>query len=170
MVNKKGQLKIQQMIFMLLAVTLFFVLIGMMILVISTSDLRRKATFLEEKNALLLVTKLANSPEFACGDSSDNRKTNCVDMDKVMILKNHKEYGNIWGVDNIQIRKIYPESEEDVLCESGTYPNCNVLRIFDREITADYSNFVTLCRKELVEGRAEDKCELGLLMVSYKNK
>lgn len=169
MVNKKGQLKIQQMIFMLLAVTLFFVMIGMIFLVISTSDLRREANLLEEKEALLLVTKLANSPEFSCGDSVDNRKTHCVDLDKLMILQQFPEYEEFWGIDNIQVRKIYPVGDEDVFCKDS-YPDCNVFRMFDRNLTADRSNFVTVCHKELREGVARDRCELGLLMVSYKNK
>ena len=85
--NKKAQLKIQQMAFMLIAITLFFVLVGMFVLKIQLSELRNTASILEEKNALLLVTKLANSPEFSCGEAFGNIRTNCIDAAKVMMLR-----------------------------------------------------------------------------------
>ena len=110
MVNKKAQLKIQQMAFMLIAVTLFFVLVGMLIFVFRFSSIQESAELLGEKNALLLVTKLANSPEFSCGESFGRSSVNCVDSDKVMTLKaNIEKYSGFWDVSGIEIRKIYPK-------------------------------------------------------------
>ena len=85
--TKKAQMKIQQMAFMLMAITLFFVMVGMFVLVFRFSGLKESATMLEEKNAMLLVTKLANSPEFSCGEAFGSNRINCVDADKVMMLK-----------------------------------------------------------------------------------
>lgn len=168
MKNKSGQLKIQQMAFMLMAVTLFFVLVGMFFLVIFVSNLRESATVLEERNALLLVTKLANSPEFSCGESFGTRKINCVDADKVMMLKqNIEEYENFWGVKNIQIRKIYPSQTGDVECNTGNYPNCNIIKMREGEIAAEAPNFISLCRKDSVGGKTYDKCEIAKLQVDY---
>ena len=76
--HKKAQMKIQQTAFVLMAITLFFVLIGIFILVIRFSGLKESATELQEKNAMLLATKLANSPEFSCGEAFGNKKINCV--------------------------------------------------------------------------------------------
>jgi hypothetical protein len=163
--NKKGQLKIQQMAFMLMAITLFFVLAGMFILTISTSNLRESALALEEKNALLLVSKLANSPEFSCGESFGSMKTNCIDGDKVMMLKeNIEKYENFWGISNIEIRKtgLGPS-----VCSLGNYPNCGIIRLYSSNITSEYSNFVSLCWKDLFEGKVYDRCEVARLMVSY---
>ena len=91
--QRKAQLKIQQMAFMLMAITLFFALVGMFFLTIQVSRIRESASVLEERNALLLVTKLANSPEFSCGNSFDLSIAgiSCVDSDKVMALKNKIE-------------------------------------------------------------------------------
>lgn len=166
---KKAQLKIQQMIFMLIAVTLFFVLIGMFILILGFSGLEKSATELCEENARLLVTKLANSPEFSCGEAFDNIKTNCIDADKIMILREHiSKYSNFWGVSNIEIRKIYPVESEKI-CSLGDYPNCNIIKIRSNEVAGSYfSNFVSLCRKESFEGIVYDKCELANLMISYE--
>ena len=168
--KNKSQMKIQQMAFMLIAVTLFFVLVGMLVLVWKFSDLRETATALEEKEAMLLITKLANSPEFSCGRAFDYGGSACIDADKVMMLKeNIGKYPGFWGVKNIEIRKIYPEGEE--ICSLGNYPNCNIIRVKGDEISGNYiSNFVALCRKELYEGDVYDKCELAKLMVSYEEQ
>lgn len=168
MVNKKAQLKIQQMAFMLIAVTLFFVFAGIFVLSTQLSNLKQSAYSLDEQNAQLLVTKLANSPEFSCGDAFKNSRINCVDSDKALILKkNIDKYSNFWDVENIEIRKIYPESKE-AECTLENYPDCNVIKIRDGNISAEYSNFVSLCRKELIGGKVQDKCEIARLIVSYK--
>ena len=167
--SSRGQLKIQQMAFMLIAVTLFFVIAGLFVLKIKLSDLSGSADALEEKNALLLVTKLANSPEFSCGEGFGNAKTNCIDSDKVMMLKKRiQNYERFWGVENIEIRKIYPSYAEKE-CTLQNYPDCNVIKIREGSISAEHSNFVSLCRKEFSEAdkMVENKCELAKLMVSY---
>ncbi len=165
--RNKAQMKIQQMAFMLIAVTLFFALVGMFFLVISVSNLKQSAAILEEKNALLLVTKLANSPEFSCGESFGNDKLNCVDGDKIMMLKkNIDRYDDFWDVTNIEVRKIYPVSE-NVECTTLNYPNCNIIKIREGNLSFEHSNFVSLCRKENIEGQVENKCDLAKIMVAY---
>lgn len=160
-------MKIQQTAFMLIAVTLFFVLVGLFLLSFKISDLKRGATNLEEKNAALLVSKLANSPEFSCGSSFGENKIDCVDADKVMALKeNIGNYTGFWEKTNIEIRKIYPSG--DVECISSNYPNCQVIKLISGERGTYLSNFVALCRKETHEDGFYDKCELAKLMVSYE--
>lgn len=172
--NKKAQLKIQQMAFVLLAITLFFVLAGMFALIFLLSGLRGSATALEEKNALLLVTKLANSPEFSCGGAYGSDRVNCVDADKVMVLSKHiNKYSKFWGLQNIEIRKIYPE-EDTSICTFSNYPKCNSIKI-KSDGSANLSgyyldNFITLCRKEQEKGVVYDNCDIAKLMVSYEQK
>ncbi len=60
--EKKAQLKIQQMAFMLIAVVIFFVLVGMFFLMLRYSKLRETSEIIESENAMLLVSRLANSP------------------------------------------------------------------------------------------------------------
>ncbi len=168
---KNGQIKIQQMAFMLLAVTLFFVLAGMFVMVIRFAGLKEGATALEEKNTLLLTTKIANSPEFSCGDVYGTGNINCIDGDKAMALvKNIDEYDGFWGkgVSNIEIRKIV--SEETKLCTLGNYPDCNTMRIISGDVSGfSAENFVSLCRKDLESGETYDKCEVAKILVSYEN-
>ena len=169
MVIKKAQLKIQQMAFMLMAIVLFFLLAGMFVLVVKFSGIKKSTTALEEENALLLAAKLANSPEFSCGLGFDETKLACVDADKIMMLKtNINRYDNFWGVSNIEIRKIYPQG--DTICTISNYPNCNIIRIREKEISGagQAKNFISLCRKESFEGEVYDKCELAIIIIEEK--
>jgi hypothetical protein len=172
MVNKKAQMKIQQMIFMLVAVALLFILVGIFFLSISLYNLKKTSTNLEEKNAMLLVSKLANSPEFSCGNSFGISRTSCIDFDKMMALKDRAgDYSEFWGVAKIELRKIYP-SGGNIVCDDANYPDCGVIKILDNNVNTQpaSSNFVSLCRKEATETIVYDKCELALLMVSSEEK
>ena len=122
---------------------------------------------MEEKNAMLLVTKLANSPEFSCGDAFGKSRVNCVDSDKVMALKeNIQGYSGFWDVTSIEIRKIYPEFGSEVVCNQGNYPDCNLIEVVSGS-GVGVSNFVSLCRKDNFENLVYDKCELAKIIVSY---
>ncbi len=165
--SRKGQMKIQQMAFMLIAVTLFFALVGMFFLSIVFSDLKNSGALLEEKNALFLVAKLANSPEFSCGEVFGSSETSCIDADKVMVLKqNIAKYSNFWGTTGIEIKKIYPPS--DVICTNENYPDCGEIKILETSTGIGVSSFVALCRKELKEGVTQDKCEIAKVIVTYE--
>ncbi|MEK6817226.1 MAG: hypothetical protein AABX80_00330, partial [Nanoarchaeota archaeon] len=167
--NKSGQMKIQQMAFMLIAVMVFFALVGLLVVTIGFSGLKEKATALQEKNAMLLASKLANSPEFSCGQTE-----NCIDLDKVFVLKNNiNKYKtgnkNFWGVSGIEIIKIYPKDSKLIECDSGNYPNCSKITIISGQGIAP-ENFVSLCRKEFDSETniVYDKCELGKILVRYE--
>jgi len=171
--RKKGQMKIQQMAFMLLAVTLLFVLAGMAFLVIKMGDLRESAQLAKERDANLLILKLANSPEFACGASLGNPKTGCIDEDKIMILsqeKNINKYKNFWGVSKIEIRRLYPSENKKVICNIGNYPNCEIIGVLEKgESGFSSSNFVSLCRKASLNGEIYDKCDIARLIIWPEN-
>ncbi len=167
MVNSRGQLKIQQMTFMLIAVTLFFALAGLFVFVILYSGIHSQAQELQQENAVLLVSKLANSPEFSCGNAFGTSRLNCIDEDKVFALsQNMKKYSNFWGVQAIKIIKIYPSGNSNVGCTSANYPNCGKIVLLAGQ-GVGVSNFVTLCRKEQIQGSFVNKCDLAELVVSY---
>ena len=167
MKNKKAQVKIQQMAFMLIGVTLFLVMAGLFILVIRFSSLKDSAELLEERNALLLVSKIADSPEISCGNAFGSARGNCIDTDKVMALKGRLgEYRGFWGVDGIEIRKI--SSVTGAECSLENYPDCGKITIIASSGGTGVANFVSLCRKEFNEERY-DKCELGRMIIVYGN-
>ncbi|MEX0920976.1 MAG: hypothetical protein WDZ62_01805 [Candidatus Pacearchaeota archaeon] len=167
--NKKGQMKIQQMAFMLLAVTLFFALVGMFFLMIFFSDIENSAESIEERNSLLLVSSIVNSPEFACGSAFGSTKLNCIDFDKLMALQsNSNRYSNFWKVDGIEVRKIFPS--DSGVCTFSNYPNCGKIIIVDNEGSGvGISNFAALCRNEdRGEGRSVgERCELARIIVYH---
>ncbi len=158
----KGQMKIQQMAFMLLAVTLFFVLAGMFFLIMQVSNIKGSATTQESKNAELLVTRLANTPEFSCHNAFDNVGSNCIDLDKFIALKSSSDkYVKYWGknIESIEVRIIYPVMENEVLCTTSNYPNCNTIRLYNSNMNGTYhATYVAACRKETREGESYDKC------------
>ncbi len=164
--QKIGQLKIQQMSFMLVAVFIFFVLAGLFVLSLSLSGIRRSAAELEEKDAILLVEKLANSPEFSCEQSFGN-KVNCIDKDKAIVLKDSiNKYSDFWGVSNIVIRTKL--TEKGIECNSGNYPDCDYINIISKETNGfSVDTFVTICRKDSDENKIYDNCEIGKLIVYY---
>lgn len=172
MKTKLGQMKIQQMAFMLIAVVIFFVLVGLFIVVFRYSSVEESAGILEEKNALLLVTKLAESPEFACERSFGSGMVSCVDTDKVMMLREIiDDYEDFWGVTNVEVRKTYPASDEDVYCTLDNYPNCNIIRLRDEELEGTgIANYVSVCRKSSMGGAPIDKCEIGKIIVLYETQ
>ena len=173
--NKIGQMKIQQMAFMLIAVMLFFALAGLVVLSLVFSGVEDAATNINEENAQLLSAKIANSAEFSCGGAFGTSKTGCIDADKVMILKDRREiYENFWETPSIQIRKIYPASSggEDVECEiggQGSYlSECNLITILDKNSVFSIGNFVSLCHKEYDQSGSYNKCELAKIYVGYE--
>ena len=162
--NKKSQFKIQQMSFMLLAVVLFFVLVGLFWIVLYSRNLKQQATQLSEEQAIMLSEFLSGSSEFTCGDY-------CVDTDKLIVLAENSVYKDFWpnDIDFIKIRKIYPKSEEDIICNKINYPNCNIYNIYGKQGVGKGS-FVSLCRYEQVENYPTKICELGKLIIGYKPK
>ena len=170
--NKHGQLKIQQMIFMILAVMFLFILVALFFLSISLNKMKKEATNLAEKNSMLLVSKLANSPEFSCENAFGSNKPNCIDFDKIMALKKDiAKYSDFWGIAKIEIRKVYP-NQGNVSCTTANYPNCGDLKLLDKKVKVlPYSyTFVSLCRKEFSETGPYNKCELARLMVSSQDR
>jgi hypothetical protein len=160
----KAQLKIQQMAFMLIALFIFFILVGMFYIVIQSQELRRTATQKERDDAVQIANILVNSPELSCGDY-------CVDADRAMVLANISSYKDFWQVNSIEIRTIFPENTKEVLCTRANYPNCNLIRIFDKgkgEGTA--SSFVSLCKRTKEKEYIYFKCELGRMIVGYQVK
>lgn len=171
---KKAQMKIQQMAFMIIAVTIFFVLAGMFALLIIFSGIRESAALAEETQALALVSRLANSPEFSCGTSFGTRKVNCVDADKIFALseKYINEYEDFWDFSLIEVETIHPPEKREIVCNSTNYPDCGKIVVLDRTdiyrgIPAE--NFVALCRKEGAPGiPVQEVCHLAKLRVYYR--
>jgi len=170
-IRKKGQFKIQQTAFMLLAITLFFILVGLFYFSIRMSSMQKASEELEKKRLSGLLTKLSSNPELKCNEGVMG--LDCIDADKAMVLKGKTQYQELFGVSSLIIRKIYPaENLVGVIeCSQGNYPNCNQIRVFGESSVSPISVYVALCRKERDSANLDyvyDKCEIGLLMADIK--
>ena len=155
------------MAFVLIAVTLFFVFTGLFVLMIMFSGLQESSETLREENALVLVSKLANSPEFSCGQAFEEISANCIDSDKVMALsQNSNKYSGLWDVQGIEIRKIYPKENSNIKCNMDNYPECGIIKVISTDIGTGVSNFISLCKKTFDGIDIYDKCELARLVVT----
>lgn len=155
MVNNKAQMKIMQMIIMILAVFIFFALVGIFLINISATDLQKDYLELQREYTISLIESMVNSPEFVCS----SRETWCVDQDKVEIMSGEfgKKYADFWGVSSIEILRVYPNNETKIInCPNS---NCNYYKIYQSEqnVTQTYSAYVSMCEK--VSG-ANTNCEL----------
>ena len=171
---KKAQIKIQQTAFMLIALTLFFVLVGLFLISFKMSDLKQKANALDEKNAVILASKIAASPELSCGHAYGETRVNCIDSDKLIVfIGSSSKYKNFWQISNLEIRKIYPSQTQEIICTQNNYPDCNYFKIYansTKNSGPDYTSFGVLCRKDKQNGVTYNKCELAKLIVSYNVK
>jgi hypothetical protein len=167
----KGQMKIKQMAFMLIAVTVLISMLGMFLLMIRIEKIKDDVSELQQENAILLASKLANSPEFSCGEAFGTQRSNCVDFDKIMMLKNNIwKYDEFWGVENIELRLIHSLKTYRARCTMSNYPRCGEIVLVDKPVTGyDVSTFVTVCRKEIINDRHQEICNLGKLFVRYSD-
>jgi hypothetical protein len=162
---KNAQLKIQQMSFMLLAVIIFFVLVGLFYMVININNMYKTATKLNEEQAQEVASIIAGTAEFSCGEG----KVDCIDYDKIMVLKNRTAYNDFWPVSSIEIYKIYPAYNK-VECNIANYDNCSIITVYDKKIAnkRSYSRFVSICRRDKINDLLIEKCEIGKIVVGAK--
>jgi hypothetical protein len=162
-INKSGQLKIQQMAFMLMAVFIFFILVGLFYITIQSQGARSRAQLDDRNRAIELANNLVDSAEFSCGSY-------CVDADRAMVLGNKSVYKSLWQVSSIKIRTI-SNSSKDVACTKTNYPDCNLIKVYDKKVaeTTVYS-YVSVCKRVSQMEYVEYNCELGKFIIGYETK
>ena len=175
MMNNSGQLKIQEMAFMILAVVLFFCLAGLFVMSIVYMNLHEKANELAQTKTFTSIVSLADSPEFSCVSS----KSNCIDGDKVITLINKTEYYNYWPFSSLRVitrNSAFNKSYENMIeCNYANYPDCDLITIYDKYVENEnaVSSFVAFCRKdyevkENYEGYSFDRCEIAMIVAGTK--
>jgi len=154
----KGQLQIQQMAFVLVALVIFFAMVALVYFSMRTSDLKNEALALREKEAAELAFAFSSSSEFSWAAAGCSQ---CVDFDKVLMLKEKKDYKNFWNLAYLSVEKIYPAGEL-IECTRANYPNCTTITIINK--TGFYGSpkgaFVSICRQESAR-ESYVKCEIG---------
>ena len=160
--SKKAQLKIQQMVFVLVALVIFAAMVAIFYSSIALSGLKQSSENLKEQQTKELVRKIASAPELAF--TSFNCE-NCIDLDKAFIIKDRKSYSEFWKLDFFQIEKIYPSEKDE--CNKANYPDCRTITLIKDKIGSPSSAYVSLCHWNKDKG-GYYKCELGRIYMSGK--
>jgi len=155
----KGQIKIQEMAFVLVGIMIFFSILVVFYLSIRSASLRQDVAELREDSAREIARKLSNSPEFYWADCS-----NCIDFDKALIMAERKSYKDFWDLDYLRIERAYPEGKGE--CTRFNYPECNGVNVIKKDNFGTPAwSFVSLCR---FDEKGYEKCELGKIYASGK--
>ena len=156
--TSRGQIKIQETAFVLVALVIFFALVSLLYLSFRIQAFKDTSADIREQEAQALVRKLAATPELRWECSG------CIDLDKAIVLKErlgkNKSLEQLWDLEYLALETIYPEKQNKT-CTLGIYPDCKSLVIMQK--SEKYGKaagaFVSLCRWET--GRGYQKCELG---------
>ncbi len=153
---KLGQIKIQEMAFILVALFIFFALVSIIYLSIAGSRLTDSVENLREEEAQAIARKIASVPELSWSECNG-----CVDLDKAMALKQqirNTSESNLWELDYLAFEQIYPILPEEE-CIQSIYPECNKITLIKNK--EDYgvtsTAFVSLCHWK----STHVKCSLG---------
>ena len=156
-------MQIQQMAFVLVALFIFFGIVALFYLSFQLSSLKQGAANLENEQAKEVVRKLSSTPEFTFTSKSCPA---CIDLDKLLVLKERKSYEEFWDLGFLQVEKIYPTLKQKIECTRANYPNCNTLTLIqNKNIGTPSSAFVSLCYWTAEKG-GYYKCELGIIYAS----
>jgi len=165
MVKKKAQMEIQQMVFMIIAVFIFFTLVGVFFLTIQMSQLRGDAAKLQKEQTISSIKTIADMPEL----NFDSSESMTIDEDKAIVMSGSlgEDYADFWPVASIDLYKVYPEFEKPIKCPA---PNCNYYQIYDNGQTnkQQYAAFVSICSKQKESGSVYKRCDIGKLVVGVK--
>jgi hypothetical protein len=162
--NKRSQAKIMEMSFMIIALVVFFVIVALFVLLISTSSMKQSANDAKTMNINSLIVGIAGTPEFNCGERL------CVDTDKILVLKNSSAYKTYWAdIAGLVVKKIYPADAKSIECSLGNYPACDTYTIVSpgTNVIAQ-SSYVNLCRREYKNGYPYQQCDLGKIIAYTK--
>jgi hypothetical protein len=158
--STRGQLKIQEMSFVIVAIVIFFAMVAVLVISIVFSNINGSAKDIKDTNARKLISTIASSPEFAWTEQCES----CVDKDKLFALSKQKEkYSSFWGVDYLAIENIYPKYQGE--CTGANYPYCESITLVNKtEYYGTLSEaYISLCN-EASDGTA--RCELAKIVAS----
>lgn len=162
---KKGQFKIQQMVFIIVAIIILFGIVSVFFVSIRFGSLRGDVEDLRKDAVLTQVRKIAGTPEFSWIESDDC--SSCVDLDKLFLLKERGTYRGFWqDVSLLRINRVSP-TYQTIECETESYPRCNQITLVNAGDFEAYESFVSLCRFDQELG--QNKCELGKIIMGFES-
>ena len=163
-IKKLAQMKIQQMSFFILAVFIFFMLVGLFFISLQYKGVQSSAESLQKDQAISSLETISNMPELVC----DTNEPFCLDFDKVSVFSEYANaYADFLPVSSIKIYKLDPLSNKIIKCPAV---NCTYYEIYSSNQTRiqEYSTFISICQKEENFGRVSYDCGLGKISVGVK--
>ncbi|RMD46117.1 hypothetical protein D6829_00405 [Candidatus Pacearchaeota archaeon] len=159
----RAQMKIQQMSFMIVALFIFFVLVGIFFIKLNFSGIEDRAFELKRAEAIYSIKTIAQMPELSC----TKKRNFCIDILKAATLSGMGDnYSDFWPVESIEIYRIFPKPG------MGDFPKPNWRRmvVFDsgKKSLIKYSGFVSLCKIDYENNFFYDRCEIGKLVLGVK--
>lgn len=164
---KRGQMKVQEMAFVLVALMIFFALVALLYLSVRGSSLDQQARGVSDERAQEAARILASTPMFAWSECKG-----CVDLDKAFVLSQQRERNisvpALAEYDYLAFEVIYPGRAGGV-CTPSTYPACNQTIVIPGKqgYGVAQSAFVTLCHWD---PEVQMICELGKVYVSDRGR
>lgn len=160
----RGQFKIQQMVFVLVATIIFFGIVAIFYISIRFDSLHEDVEDQRTEAVLEQVRKISGTPEFIWGSGDDCAA--CVDMDKIFLLKNRTAYQGFWkDIALLKVSRVYPRYSGDE-CTPLNYPECNSITLTQKQGFEAYESFVSLCR---YDGNGQQRrCDLGKVIIGFE--
>lgn len=152
------------MAFMIIAVFIFFIMVGLFLLQISIGGMKKTAQEREKEQVISSLEIFSEMPELSCSEKSSF----CIDEDKIFVLKNLSEiYSEFWPVSFVRVYKITDSSS---LIECPRL-NCNYYIVYEdknQDEKIGYSSYVAICKKIRRESSVYDDCYLGKIELGVK--
>lgn len=156
--NKQGQMKIQEMAFVLIA---FIFLLGLLLLFFARfqmaqiNDISDQIRIVRGQNMLQYV---ANLPELNCPSSfSGLAGRSCIDYDKLKVFVNKQDinakYKDIFEsayLAKVEVDLVFPANETFVLYNSKTSKNVQA-----------YKTYIPICEEDSQKG----SCKIGIVKI-----
>ncbi len=160
----KAQFKIQQMVFVLVAILILFAIASVFFISVRFGGLQTDVEDQRKGEVLEQVRKISGTPEFIWSNWEDC--ASCIDLDKVFILGNRTSYQGFWkDLSLLKISRVYPKYSTDE-CTPQSYPRCNSITLTEKEGYEAYESFVSLCRYDDSDGGV--RCELGKVVMGFE--
>jgi uncharacterized membrane protein len=166
--DRRAQFRIQQMVFMIVALVFFFVLVGIFFIGYQFRSVSQNFESLQREQAISFLKIMRNMPEFGYFSRDSRANSVCLDLDKLQIVSgNIGDYFDLLPVASIKVLKAF--SSQIIQCPGE---NCNYYKIYDskQKNIEEQEIYTCLCTKKYENYIAYDKCELGRVIVGVIKK
>jgi len=165
---KRAQIRIQQMVFMIVALLFFFILVGLFFIAYQFRDVSQNFDDLQREQAISFLQVMRNMPEFGYSSKDSRANSVCLDLDKISLIAGRiGEFSALFPVASIKILEAF--STKEIICPAK---DCNYYIIYDsgQKNIEEQEIYTCLCSKRSENYIAYDKCVLGRVIVGVVKK